>query len=222
MTKLDYLVPQFVLLKLPAGARGLLFAALLAAAMSSLDSALNSLSASTMRDFIEPHIDKSRILSVSKITTVVWGVVMTGFAFFVGGISDTVVEGINKLGAFFYGPILAAFLAGILDRRAVGNGMLAGVLGGVGINVVLWLALPDLYWMWWNVSGLVVAVAATAIVSRLLPAPDPAKLEGTTLTLSGIVERERAWLKPYASLAAYFIAILLVAAYSDDLLASLV
>ena len=54
--QLDRLVPQFILLELPSGARGLLFAALLAAAMSSLDSALNSLSASTVRDFIEPAL----------------------------------------------------------------------------------------------------------------------------------------------------------------------
>ncbi|HHH29612.1 MAG TPA: hypothetical protein ENK57_14875 [Polyangiaceae bacterium] len=227
--KLDYLVPMFVLQKLPVGIRGVLFAALLAAAMSSLDSALNSLSASTMRDFIEPHIggkDKAghdrAMLRASKITTVAWGVAMTGFAFFVGGISDTVVEGINKLGAFFYGPILAAFLAGILDRRAVGDGMLAGVFLGVGANVVLWLLAPSMYWMWWNVSGLVVAVVATALVSRMLPPPRPKQLEGTTLRLRGIAEREASWVKPYVGLVGYFIAILLVAAFSHDVLTSFV
>jgi SSS family transporter len=221
--QLDYLVPIFVMHNLPPGIRGVLFAALLAAAMSSLDSALNSLSASTMRDFVEPYVirDKSddvTILRASKITTVVWGISMTGFAFFVGGISDTVVEGINKLGAFLYGPILAAFLAGILDKRAVGNGMIAGVAAGVGINCVLWKAAPNVYWMWWNVSGLVVAIATTALVSRMLPAPDPSQLEGTTLTIAGIVERERPWLKSYLGLGAYFVAILLVAVFSNELL----
>jgi len=52
--KPDYLVPQFILLYLPQGLRALIFASLLSAAMSSLDSALNSLSASTVHDCIAP------------------------------------------------------------------------------------------------------------------------------------------------------------------------
>ena len=226
--RLDRLVPVFILTELPAGARGVLFAALLAAAMSSLDSALNSLSASTMRDFIEPHVrtgskaDQDRaMLRWSKITTVAWGVAMTCFAFFVGGISKTVVEGINKLGAFFYGPILAGFLAGILDRRSRGPAMIAGVVAGVGANVVLWLRFDDLFWMWWNVSGLVVAVLVTVVVSRLMTPPRPEQLEGTTLTWGGILERERQWVTPYVVLLGYFVAILLVALYSDELVTSL-
>jgi SSS family solute:Na+ symporter len=226
--KLDQLVPQFILLHLPVGVRGVLFAALLAAAMSSLDSALNSLSASTMADFIEPMIeakdkkDRDRImLRASKITTVCWGAAMTVFAFFVGGISDTVVEGINKIGALFYGPILAAFLTGILDRRSRGPAMIAGVVIGVGINIVLWQLSPELYWMWWNLSGLVVAVVATAGLSRLMAPPRPEQLERTTLSFEGILEREKQWLRPYGILSAYFVAILAVAWFSDDLLQSL-
>jgi SSS family solute:Na+ symporter len=228
--KADYLVPYFILTKVPAGLRGVLFAALLAAAMSSLDSALNSLSASTLRDFIEPLIESTdpkerdhKMLRWGKITTVAWGVAMTGFAFFVGGISDTVVEGINKLGAFFYGPILAAFLSGILDRRSRGPAMLAGVFVGVLANVVLWLAFDKaVYWMWWNVSGLVAAVLTTTLGSRLMDPPEPSKLENTTLELDGLVERERPWLKTYALLVVYFVAILLIAGFSDDLLSILV
>lgn len=227
--KADYLVPHFILQKLPIGVRGVLFAALLAAAMSSLDSALNSLSASTMRDFIEPLISGGSkessdraMLRWSKITTVAWGVAMTIFAFFVGGISDTVVEGINKLGAFFYGPILAAFLTGILDKRSRGRAMIGGVVAGVLGNVVLWKALSGVFWMWWNVSGLVVAVAVTSIASRFMAPPDPSKLEGTTLSLSGIVAQERKWLAPYAVLGVYFVAILLIAAFSGTILKSII
>jgi len=227
--KLDYLVPVFVLQKLPAGIRGVIFAALLAAAMSSLDSALNSLSAATMRDFVEPNLEVKdaeerdrTMLLWSKLTTVTWGAAMTGFAFFVGGISDTVVEGINKLGAFFYGPILAAFLAGILDKRSRGSAMLGGVALGVLCNLVLWLTLDkELYWMWWNVSGLVVAVMSTAVISRAMAPPDPKKLEGTTLSLAGVLARERRWLGSYALLGVYFVFILLVAGFSHVVLASL-
>ncbi len=229
---LDYLVPAFVLLHLPAGLTGLIFAAILSAAMSSLDSALNSLSAATMRDFVEPYalagddddgVKQKRMLRYGKITTVLWGVAMTGFAFFVGGISDTVVEGINKLGAFFYGPILAAFLTGILAKRSTGPAMIGGVFVGVLTNVVLWLVFDEhLYWMWWNLSGLVVAIAFTLVASRFTVAPHPDKLARTTLSFSDIPEREKQWIPTYALLILYFFAILLIAGYSRELLSLLV
>ncbi len=80
--KPDYLVPQFILLYLPQGLRALIFASLLSAAMSSLDSALNSLSASTVHDFIAPRLkNKDRLLLISKLTTVGWGILITGFSF---------------------------------------------------------------------------------------------------------------------------------------------
>ncbi|MBL0715683.1 MAG: sodium/solute symporter, partial [Desulfosarcina sp.] len=61
----DYLVPHFVSQFIPAGLRGMIFAALLASAMSSLDSALNSLSAATMKDFVEPRVKNTRFVMMS-------------------------------------------------------------------------------------------------------------------------------------------------------------
>ncbi len=217
---LDQVVPQFILMKLPAGVKGVLFAAILAAAMSSLDSALNSLSAATMRDFIEPFapvdgdpkVAQAQMLKRSRITTVGWGIGMTAAAFLFEGLSDTVVEGINKLGSVFYGPILAAFLAGLLDKRSRGMAMLIGVFVGVAVNVYLWLGLGDtVFWMWWNVTGLVVGVAVTMVGSRMMAPPDPAKLEGTTLSLRDIPQREKGWLGMYGALVAYFVVIFIIA-----------
>jgi SSS family solute:Na+ symporter len=207
-----------------------LFAAILAAAMSSLDSALNSLSAATMRDFVEPHFTtpedpvatQASMLRWSKVTTVAWGAAMTGFAFLVGDMADNVVEGINKVGSLFYGPILAAFMAGILDRRSRGNGVIAGVAVGVLANMWLWLSLEDgMFWMWWNLTGLVVAAVTTAVVSRALPPPDEAQLEKTTLKLSEIPARESSWLRLYGWLFIYFLFIVFIAAKAPDILQSL-
>ena len=225
--KLDYLVPMFVLQELPPGAKGLIFAALLAAAMSSLDSALNSLSAATMRDFIEPKlharglVDDASMLRWGKITTVAWGTAMTVFAFFVGDISKTVVEGINKVGSMFYGPILAGFLAGILFRRTRGLAVRVGLGAGVLVNAAFWQFVPSVYWMWWNVIGLVVTLSVAVGLSQAMAPPDPAKLEGTTLALRGLREREKGWLGPYSGLGVYFIVLLLVAGLSHVLLARL-
>lgn len=207
---LDYLVPQFILQQIPTGVRALLFAAILAAAMSSLDSALNSLSASTMRDFIERGRDlpQRRILFLSKLTTVVWGLMITGLAFLVGNISETVVEGINKIGSAFYGPILASFLTGVLSKRANARGVSTGVLTGVAFNLVLWLALPEVHWMWWNLFGLLTSVLITLIVSRLTSPPRPEQIRFYTLSGSGMFEQEGRWIPIYVLLAGYFVVIL--------------
>ncbi len=210
----DYLIPQFILLNLPPGLRALLFAALLSAAMSSLDSALNSLSAATMRDFIDARLptEKSRFLW-SKLTTVAWGVLITGFAFVVGQISDTVIEGINKIGSAFYGPILAAFLVGVLSRRIQARGIMIGIVAGVGFNLVQWVAFPEIYWMWWNAFGCAVAAIVAALASRVGSAPaEPATtsdpIRYTVWAKGKLMERERKWIPVYAMLFGYFVLML--------------
>jgi SSS family solute:Na+ symporter len=160
----DYLVPYFILM-LPAGIRGLLFASLLAAAMSSLDSALNSLSAITMQDFILKFRKKSTDeLRISRIVTVCWGILITACAFFAGEIAETVIESINKVGSAFYGPILAAFAIGLVSKRNYKQYIFIGILSGVIFNVLLWILFPQVFWMWWNLSGFIVTTAVSEIL----------------------------------------------------------
>jgi SSS family solute:Na+ symporter len=207
---LDYLVPQFILLHIPTGVRALLFAAILAAAMSSLDSALNSLSASTMRDFVERgrNLSERRILLLSKLTTVLWGLTITGFAFLVGNISKTVLEGINKIGSAFYGPILASFLIGVLSKRANATGIFVGVITGVVFNLFLWLYIKELFWMWWNLLGLLVSVVTTLTISWMTTSPKQKQIDNYTLKGSGMLKQERRWIKSYVLLGIYFIFII--------------
>ena len=209
--ELDFLVPAFIVQELPAGARGMLIAALLAASMSSMDSALNALSAATMRDFVErrhPHLGAAQVMALSRVTTVAWGLVVIAFAFLLGGISDTVIEAINKVGSTFYGPILAAFLIGVLSRRATSRGIIAGVGAGVAFNLTLWLLLAGVHWMWWNLTGLVVAALVCTLVSRLGPRPDPARAGAYTLSGSGFLHREGLWQPAYRWLLLYFLVLL--------------
>ncbi len=211
MEFLDFLVPVFILEFLPSGVRGILVAALLAASMSSLDSALNSLSAATMQDFIDKRFDLSskQSLFMSKVTTVCWGCLIAGFALVVGGISDTVIESINKIGSTFYGPILAAFLMGLLSKRASTGAMLTGILSGVGFNISLWIFFPETFWMWWNLFGLLVAAGVTLGISLLRPAPDADKIAGYTLAGSHFFRGESIWHRSHTILVFYFCAILL-------------
>jgi SSS family transporter len=217
--KFNYLVPEYVLLRVPPGLKGILFAAILSASMSSVDASLNSLSAAVMRDFVEPLVPAHRHLFASKATTAALGCAIMVAALFVGEMSPTVVESINTIGSVFYGPILAAFGLGMLDRRARGEGVLAGVAAGVGTNLVLWQTLKnDLFWMWWNVTGLVVAVLVAAVVSRMLPAKAAPNRLAVSISWSEFKVRERPWFGWYAFLILYFVALCVVAANSEAIL----
>jgi SSS family solute:Na+ symporter len=202
----DYLVPHFVAQFIPPGLRGLIFAALLAAAMSSLDSALNWLSAATMKDFIEPRVKNTRhLLRYSKLTTVAWGIIITGFAFLVGDISDTVIEAINKIGSAFSGPILATFIVGLLSRRVNTGDILAGLVAGVGLNLLLWQFAPFIHWMWWNAFGFLMT-AGLAVVLGFFTAP-PSAASVPEYTLRGTAGRpavEKNWRLVYGGLVLYF------------------
>lgn len=168
--RLDFLVPRFIELVLPTGARGLLVAAVLAAAMSSLDSALNGLSAATMRDFVGARGSARRQLATSRLVTLAWGVLITAIAMQAGNFASNVIEGINRVGALFYGPLLAAFACGILDPRATGPSVRVGVAAGLGVNLLLLLLYgPALFWMWWNISGVLVAALTCGLLARAYP-----------------------------------------------------
>ncbi len=217
----DFLVPTFVLTYMPHGIKALIFAAILAAAMSSLDSALNSLSASTMRDFVERYmhpINPRQYLILGKLTTVAWGVMIIIFAFLLGG-EETVIERINKVGSAFYGPILAAFVIGVSIRRVQGYAIVTGVLAGVGINLVLWLGFGDIFWMWWNLTGCVVAMLVAVGISFAKPKKEYAP--GSDLLVlwdTDVWEEERRWIPVYCSLILFFIGLLVLCAFLPGIL----
>ena len=147
---------------------------------------------------------------VSKLTTVVWGTVITSFAFFVDKIDITVVEAVNKIGSAFYGPIAAAFIAGILLKRINSSGIFTGIIAGVSFNVYLWLAQPGIYWMWWNLVGFALTIAVAVAASFFRPPPAAAVPKTTALSLGELRSGERQWRPYYIFLAIYFVFMLLV------------
>jgi SSS family transporter len=167
--KPDYMVPVFILDYLPVGVVGLLLVAILAAAMSSLSSAINSLSAATVEDFISRSnkLDSDDTLKWSKRMTLIWGVFCLILAFSAGNIADTVIEAINKVGSAFYGPIVATFLLAILGKKTHTWSANIGLLTGVGVNVFIWLAGIPIFWIWWNLIGAVITFL-TAFICNLL------------------------------------------------------
>lgn len=207
--KVDYMVPLFVLNYLPHGLIGFIVVALIAAFMSNLDSAINSISAATMRDiyqrYIKPEGDDKHNFMMSRILTIFWGVVCTGFAFLVGSISDTVIEAINKVGSLFYGPILAAFVLGIVFKKTTAAAVKLGVVLGVAINFVLWIGFPGISWLWWNATGCLSAIIIAYLWSLLSPS-----LKTVPPDLSYQAETNSNWKWRYVFLVVYFFLIILV------------
>ena len=164
-------VPVYMLMALPAGLVGLAMVALFAAAMSSLDSVINSLSATTMEDFVRRFSSRQRTdheeLMLSRWLTVFWGVVTLTMSFFVGEIAPTVLEAINKIGSLANGPILAVFMLGFFVERVTGPLATIGLLLGIAVNGVLWIAAPSVSWLWWNPIGFAAAFLIPVVISFL-------------------------------------------------------
>ena len=178
--KPDRMIPIFIRDYLPNGIIGLLIVAICSAAMSSLSSAINSLSAASVEDLFArgKEMSEKKYMSSSRLTALFWGSVCVVIAFFAGNIADTVIEAINKeVGSVSFGPILAIFIAALLVKRINGLGANIGLLVGVGLNVYLWLFVPEIFWFWWNAIGAVVALLVAYLVSILAPSVMLAKEE---------------------------------------------
>lgn len=118
----DELFPTFIVEDLPSGIAGLLLAGILAAAMSTLSSSLNALSSSTMTDLIarlhRAPLGDAEALSVSRVTTLVWGLVFIVFGNLFVGEDTPVLELGLSIASVTYGGLLGAFFLGIFVRRA--------------------------------------------------------------------------------------------------------
>ncbi|WP_340198414.1 sodium:solute symporter family transporter [Ascidiimonas sp. W6] len=170
--KADLMVPVFIINYLPNGIIGILLVAIMSAAMSSLSSTVNSLSAVSIEDFVKRFkgdLTNLQYVKYSRLLSVFWGLVCLFFAFFAGSIEGTVIEVINKISSVFYGPILAAFILAILTKKTNALGANLGIVVGVGINIFLWLYVPEIFWFWWNAIGCFVTLVVGYSISLLIP-----------------------------------------------------
>ncbi len=174
----DLMIPIFIRDYLPHGIIGILIVAILSAAMSSLSSTINSLSAVTTEDFIlrGKQVDATTYVRYSRITALCWGLICMGLSFYAGNIAPTVIEAINKIGSVFFGPILATFLVAIRFRQVKAFGMNIGLLTGVGVNIFFWLVVGEnVFWFWWNAIGFFVTLIFALVISARGKEPEVAK-----------------------------------------------
>lgn len=121
LTRGDEIFPKFIIEGLPPGISGLILAGIIAAAMSTLSSSLNSLASSTMMDLYERFSGRSlpqdKALRTARLLTFFWGIVFIGFANLFQDQNNPVVELGLAIASFTYGGLLGVFLLGLLDQR---------------------------------------------------------------------------------------------------------
>src|SRR5207248_8225355 len=130
MASTDEIFPAFIVRSLPHGIAGLVIAAIFAAAMSNLSGSLNSLASSTVLDFYQPlarrRLDDAGLLKLSRWLTAVWGVILIAIALVARGWGSVFTVGLT-IASIVYGPMLGAFLMGVLTRTATERGVMAGI-----------------------------------------------------------------------------------------------
>jgi SSS family solute:Na+ symporter len=172
----DRVFPAFIATAMPAGLRGLVIAAIFAAAMSTLSSSLNSSAAAAIADFYMPATGASRTddhyLLVARGLTAVWGVVQVGVAIGAIWVSTRVIDETLGIASFTNGVVLGLFLLGTFT--GVGQtAAIAGVVVGAATMLVVKLATP-VNWQWYVLIGAGVTCVAGMATERLRSIRHPA------------------------------------------------
>ncbi|MDA9901595.1 sodium:solute symporter [Gammaproteobacteria bacterium] len=163
----NYVFPTFVLQNMPLGVVGLIVAAILAAAMSSVAAELNSLATTSTMDLYRQHINpdstEKELLRFGRIATLLWGLFACVVATFVTNLGS-LIEVVNTFGSLFYGSLLGVFVLAFVVPSAKSAGAFYGLLFGM---VSVWTAsyFTDIAFLWFNVVGCLVTVAAGYLIS---------------------------------------------------------
>jgi SSS family solute:Na+ symporter len=183
LTKADEVFAEFIVHGFPAntGLVGLMLAAILAAAMSTLASSLNSSASALVNDFYVPWrrepATQEHLFSLTRRLTVVFGVVQIGVGIAAGRLfsdpNNTVVKNVLAIAGFSFGLLLGIFLLGLFARRA---GQISALIGGaVGLAVLVAVKFAAPQWgltiafPWLALIGSTTTFIAGWLVSWIVP-----------------------------------------------------
>jgi len=156
-TRTDTIFPAFIVSRMPHGVSGLLIGAILAAAMSNMSAALNSLSSTSIIDFyvrLRPNSPEKRRILFSRLAMVGWALVLSVLAL-VARHGGRVIEVGLTIASVAYGAMLGVFLLGVLTRTASERGAMIGMICGLALNLYLWL-FTGVAFTWYVALGSVV------------------------------------------------------------------
>ena len=182
LAAVDQILPWFIVHALPAGLSGLIIAAVFAAAMSSIDSSMNSVSTAFTTDFWRrrrPDADEATALRVARWTTVIFGIVGTGAALLIASLDIKSVLDLwfMVLGLFASG-LCGLFFLGIFTQRPGTAAALSGLAVSAAVNLFIGT--------WTDINVLLIStfgIGSCVLTGILVGACVPGRvdLEGLTL-----------------------------------------
>ncbi len=173
----DAVLPAFVAARLPAGVAGLIVAAIFAASMSSLDSAIHSLSTATLVDFVrrfrtEP-LSTEHELRLARLLTIEFGLLAAFGAVYAAAADTGLLNLLIRWLGYFAGPLLGLFLLGMLTKRVGERAALAGtVIAAVVVLIAVQLEVPRewaFHALWLAPVGCAITFGAGCLGSALTP-----------------------------------------------------
>ncbi|MGC8639582.1 MAG: sodium:solute symporter [Isosphaeraceae bacterium] len=167
----DEAFTYFIVHYMPTGILGLMIAAIFSAAMGTLAGSLNSSASTIVNDLYRPFAatsDERHLLRVSRLMTVLWGVVLTAVAFGARRLEDNVVNNALAIASFVSGILLGVFLLGVLTHRVKQRAALAGVLAGISAVSFAKFGTP-LAWPWFALVGSSTVFAVGLAASFVVP-----------------------------------------------------
>jgi len=207
----DRVFPRLIGELLPAGLKGLILTALIAAIMSSLDSALNAAASLLTMDFVRPlrpDLSGRALLGIGRG--------FTAFLIVLAALYAPVIERFGSLFQYFQAtlayivpPIVAVYLGGLLWRRATATGGLWAMVSGLGLGVVLFLlqevtgiwvalALPPVHFTYMAMAIFAVTLIVLVVLSLGSAAP-AAAVDALTFTWRDLRARRPASLSDWLS-----------------------
>jgi len=166
----DRIYPEFIWNALPVGVSGLVIAAILAAAMSNLSAALNSLASTTVMDFYKvkfPDREESHYLRLAKLATLAWGAVLFVIGVLARSVNSVLEAGLG-IASILYGALLGVFLLGVLTKRVGERAAMAGMVAGIGVNLYVRFGTP-VAWTWYVLIGTAVTAGVGLAMSMVWP-----------------------------------------------------
>jgi SSS family transporter len=174
-TRNDEVFGRFIVTELPHGLVGLVTAAVLASAMASFSSSLNSAATAFVVDFyrpLRPNHPEQFYLRLSKAMTSVWGVAKISVALVcVPLFTDrSIVNQVLAIAAVTTGLILGLFALGSMKRPVHSTAALVGMLAGFALAGTLWvfwmIERPVVAWPWLAPAGTLTTVMIGRIIDR--------------------------------------------------------
>ncbi|MEM1119444.1 MAG: sodium/solute symporter [Bacteroidota bacterium] len=181
---------------------GLIAAAVLAASMSSLSSALNSFATISTEGFYQkyfkPDETPEHYLKVARLSTIFWAgmIIIPAIAF--SSSTGSILELLTKVGSYFVGAKLSMYGLGFYSKHTTQRGLLIGVAAGF-VALAYVATQTDIAWPWYAIIGalanILVSIPASIILDGRQAEWSPYSVPGqqARFKAEGLPEKENGW-----------------------------